>query len=308
MFKEPFDANNWTGRIDFEDGELGIRLHQIVENYDNQSNVNVISGFCSDEGVKRNNGRLGSASAPNFIRKMLANLPRYNQDLKLYDDGNLIVDSFLEESNQLQIERLKYLLEKNCLPIIIGGGHETALSSFLGYISKYPKNSIVINIDAHFDIRKPNIISTSGTPFYEMYEYCKKSNLNFNYLTIGIQESGNTNALFQRAEELNINYILADELHANFNRVLDDIKHVVSQFDHIYLSLDMDVFDLSYAPGVSATTVNGLTPFQVKYLIKFLKKSNKVRVFDIVETNPLFDRDNQTAKLAANMIFEILKN
>ena len=308
MELQPFDNEIWTGRIDYEDGKLGIRIHQIIQKYSDQSNGKVLLGFCSEEGVKRNKGRLGAKSAPNEIRKMMANLPVHTNELKVYDFGNLVVDEDLEEATNKQVQLVSSIITNHSFPVVIGGGHETALGTYLGFIKHYPKNSLVINIDAHFDIRKPNPISTSGTPFYEMNEYCKSNNLDFNYLVLGIQEPGNTKALFHRADEMQIEYVLADEIHANFNRVLEDLKVYIEKFEHIYLSLDMDVFDVAYAPGVSATTINGLTPFQVKYLIKFLKKTEKIKVFDLVEVNPLYDRDNQTSKLAAQMIYEVLKD
>lgn len=305
---ESFDQNNWTGRIDAEDGELGLRIHQLIRSYHQEQNAKVIFGFCSEEGVDRNKGRLGAKAAPNTIRKMLANLPIHFENHSIFDAGNIVVEKALEYAVASQQAKILYLLEKNNFPIVLGGGHETALGNFLGFIKKFPNNSLVINLDAHFDLRLPNPTSSSGTPFYEMSQYCKDNDISFNYLILGLQELGNTKALFNRAEDLNVNYILADEIHANFNRVLDDLKQVIAQFDAIYLSLDMDVFDVAYAPGVSATTINGLTPFQIKYLLKLLKKSRKVKVFDVVETNPSFDRDFQTSKLAAQMIYEFLRD
>lgn len=308
MNLEAFDQNIWTGRTDLEDGILGLRLHQIIKEFKDEDHAKVILGFCSEEGVSRNKGRLGAKEAPDTIRKMLANLPVHFNGQAVYDSGNINVDTNLEVARKIQTEQISDLLSKNNLPIVLGGGHETALGNFLGFIKKFPNNSLVINLDAHFDLRLPNPTSSSGTPFYEMSQYCEDNDISFNYLILGLQELGNTKALFNRAEDLNVNYILADEIHANFNRVLDDLKQVIAQFDAIYLSLDMDVFDVAYAPGVSATTINGLTPFQIKYLLKILKKSRKVKVFDVVETNPSFDRDFQTSKLAAQMIYEFLRD
>lgn len=305
----PFDTTIWTGRFDTEDGELGNRIHQIITPFkDGVSNSKVIVGFCSEEGVNRNKGRLGAKEAPDTIRKVLANLPVHFSNQSISDFGNIIVDENLEAGRDKQVEIVSTILNQNNFPIVIGGGHETALGDYLAFIKNSPKNSAVINIDAHFDIRIPTENSTSGTPFYEMKKYCDQNNLAFNYLAIGIQELGNTKALFNRADDMKVDYILADEIHANFNRVLDEIKIYIEQFENIYITLDMDVFDVAYAPGVSATTINGLTPFQVKYILKLLKKSNKVKIFDIVEVNPTFDRDNQTSKLAAHMIYEVLRD
>lgn len=97
-----------------------------------------------------------------------------------------------------------------------------------------------------------------------MHSYCIENDHSFNYLALGIQQLGNTEALFNRANELNIEYILADEIHANFNLFLLKLEEYLNDCQNIYLSIDMDVFDVAYAPGVSATTINGLTPFQGK--------------------------------------------
>lgn len=303
-----FEKENWQGRIDEEDGVLGLRIHQIISSFNHQSKTKVLLGFCTEEGVKRNKGRLGASEAPNIIRKALGNLPVHFTDHTICDAGNIIVNDQLEVARKLQIEKVSEILEKNNLPIVIGGGHETALGNFLAFVSKYPNNSLVINLDAHFDIRLPNPISTSGTPFYEMYLYCKAKNIPFNYTVFGIQTLGNTQALFQRANQLNINYVLADEIHDDFNLFINFLHQLVNQHKNIYLTIDMDVFDVAYAPGVSATTINGLTPYQVKKILQILKESGKVKLVDLVEVNPNYDRDSQTAKLASHLIYEYLKD
>jgi formiminoglutamase len=312
MQKSPFDKQLWTGRIDSEDGNLGLRIHQVVKDYRSYrfSSVQpkVILGFCSDEGVKRNKGRLGAFNSPDLIRKALANLPlHFSEKDFILDAGNIVCDDQnLELAREEQILQVDEIIKKNHFPIVIGGGHETALGDFLALAKSY-QNIGIINIDAHFDLRTPNPDSTSGTPFYEMWKYCDVNQLKFNYIPIGIQELGNTEALFKRAEELNVQFIMADEIHLNLNNVIEQLKVKIQEFDAVYISLDMDVFDVAYAPGVSATTINGLTPFQVKYILKVLINSKKVKLFDLVEYNSLFDVDNSTAKLSAQMIYEILR-
>lgn len=304
----PFEQNNWQGRIDSEDGKQGLRIHQIIQPYAAQENAKVLLGFCSEEGVKRNKGRLGAKFAPDVIRKCLANLPVHFSNKNLVDLGNILVDEDLEKARLVQAEKIKSVLTVNNFPIIIGGGHETALGSFLGFIAQYPQNSLVINLDAHFDLRLPSPVSSSGTPFYEMYEYCQSNDLSFNYLVLGIQELGNTHALFQRANELKVTYVLADEMHSNFTKVLADLEDKLKQYEHIYLSIDMDVFDVSFAPGVSAPSINGLFPNQVKQLIQLIKGTNQLKLVDLVEVNPNFDQDNQTSKLASNLIYELIRD
>lgn len=303
----------WTGRFDDEDGELGKRWHQVVElknfnslEIDSDPSIALL-GFCSDEGVRRNKGRVGAKNAPDVIRKALANLPYHqNTTTKIQDFGNVMLeDGNLEKAREVQVELVSELVRHQKLPIILGGGHETALGNFLGLAKQY-SNIGIINIDAHFDIRIQVEGSTSGTPFFEMAQFCQENDRPFNYFCIGIQPLGNTSALFERAKELGITTILADEVQRNIENSLKQLQNFIEKFDSIYLSLDLDVLDGAFAPGVSAPCANGLTPIQVKTIIQTIIQSQKVKVFDVVELNPEYDQDNRTAKLAAHLIGEFL--
>lgn len=303
------DPTIWTGRFDDEDGELGTRWHQKVQlkRFDSlESSTDsklAIVGFCSDEGVRRNKGRVGAKTAPDVIRKALANLP-YQADAQwpIFDFGNLEVEGTdLESSRQLQSEVVADLLKHHYLPIVLGGGHETALGDFLA-MAQTCQNIGIINIDAHYDLRVPVENSTSGTPFFEMAHHCDLNEMPFNYFVIGIQETGNTRALFQRAKDFGVETVLADEVHTDLNFGLRKLEDFISKVDAVYLSLDLDVLDGAFAPGVSAPSVNGLTPMQVKSIIQTVKNSGKLKLFDVVELNPTYDQDNRTAKLAAHFI------
>lgn len=307
------DKNLWTGRLDDEDGEAGTRIHQIIktENFSalkpaDQPNLAFL-GFCSDEGVRRNKGRTGARNAPNLIRKSLANLPyKFETEKSVFDFGNIILeDQDLESARAEQAECVAELIRNNYFPIVLGGGHETAFGDFLG-VSQHFENIGIINIDAHFDIRIPVEHSTSGTPFFEMAHHCHTNGKNFNYFVIGIQPTGNTKALFNRAEELGVQTVLADEVHTDLNYGLRKLEDFIIKHDSIYLSLDLDVLDAAFAPGVSAPCANGLSVFQVKSIIKKAIESGKIKLFDVVEYNPEFDIDNRTAKAASQLIWEFL--
>lgn len=308
------DKSIWNGRFDDEDGELGLRIHQKVElkNF-NDPTINTkpniaFLGFCSDEGVKRNKGRIGAKNAPDLLRKALANLP-YNVETKksIFDFGNIVLEEDnLEKARKEQIECISDLIRRNYFPIVLGGGHETALGNFLGMAERH-QNIGIINIDAHFDLRIPVENSTSGTPFYEMAQYCQQNDQEFNYFAIGIQKTGNTAALFSRAHELQVETVLADEVHIDLNFSLRKVEDFIHKMDVIYLSLDLDVLDAAFAPGVSAPSANGLRTFQVKSILQTVIQSGKLKLFDVVELNPEYDIDNRTAKVAAHLISEFLE-
>ncbi|MGI9527292.1 MAG: formimidoylglutamase [Weeksellaceae bacterium] len=309
---KPFKQKYWEGRVDVEDGIKGKRWHQIVQEFPKQHQAYleksvVFLGFASDEGVRRNKGRAGAASAPEAIRKMLSFIPKMNSDVSaLYDYGDvMVVGNELEEGRKEQVSVVKELLKKNTYPLVLGGGHEVAYGNFLA-LKETCKNIGVINIDAHFDFRIPHPDTTSGTGFYEMAKWSQDNNRDFKYFCLGVQKIGNTQALFDRVEQYGGKYVTADDIHSGSKEWVVQLEKFITTVDEIYLSLDMDVFDAAYAPGVSAVTTNGLTPYQVKQIIKRVFSSGKVRLMDVAELNPNYDIDNRTSKLAAHMISEMV--
>lgn len=308
------NQNIWTGRFDDEDGELGLRWHQIVQNqtFDKISPAHekhiALLGFKSDEGVRRNKGRVGAKNAPDFIRKACANLP-YSKEkqIQISDFGNIACEEAdLENARKQQVQFVSELIQNKYFPIILGGGHETALGNYLALAENFAEIGI-INIDAHYDLRIPVEGSTSGTPFFEMAHFCQENNREFSYFCMGIQPTGNTEALFQRAKELNVETVLADAIHTDLFEAIHRLEKFIEKQSVIYLSLDLDVLDGAFAPGVSAPSANGLTPFQVKTIIQKVIQSKKVILFDVVELNPELDQDNRTAKLAAQFLQEFTK-
>ncbi|SZD73493.1 Formimidoylglutamase [Candidatus Ornithobacterium hominis] len=306
--KEEFSPKWWQGRIDEEVGEKSWRWHQVIKAYSEEAEENsfVFLGFACDEGVRRNQGRVGAAAAPQKIRQFLSGIP-YHQPLNLLDAGDILCENGdLEKARELQTEIVSQMILQNQKPIVLGGGHEVALGNFAA-LFQHEKNIGVINIDAHFDLRKPSPQTNSGTGFYEMNALADKNNSKFKYFCLGIQSYGNTPILFQKADEIEANYIFAEEIHQNLNWE-ETLQEFIEKVDVLYLTLDMDVFDVAYAPGVSATCVNGLTPFQVQKILKLVSKSGKLALTDVAELNPNFDIDDCTAKLAAYMIAYIIEN
>jgi formiminoglutamase len=163
----------------------------------------------------------------------------------------------------------------------------------------------IINFDAHFDMRPllPGNQGSSGTPFLQIAQAHAQNKRRFDYNCIGIQPSGNMQALFDTAKQYDVNVITAEQLYKKDEesslKWLDDI---LKRNDMAYLSLCLDVFATPYAPGVSAPQILGLTPWQVLPLVKHLAASGKIIAYDVAEFSPQYDIDHRTAKLAAAFI------
>ncbi|MBV8679284.1 MAG: arginase family protein, partial [Aquitalea sp.] len=83
------DMKIWSGRVDAGEGELARRWHQQVAAFAPGLPQGVgLVGFACDEGVRRNQGRVGAAAAPGVLRKALANLA-WHQAQPLCDMGDV---------------------------------------------------------------------------------------------------------------------------------------------------------------------------------------------------------------------------
>lgn len=298
----------WQGRQDGE-GDAHLRLHQVI-NTSHQASFAFI-GFSSDEGVKRNHGRLGAADAPDMIRAQLANLP-VHQPVTIIDLGTVLCDHAELEIAQAELaHQVERSLNSDMKPIVLGGGHEVAFGSFSGLFQYIQNNHLnkkigIINFDAHFDLREAEQV-TSGTPFLNAAKLSEQFDQEFNYMCIGVAKHSNTKILFDTAERLNCNYIYDYELKLqNVENLILRINNFIKKVDYLYITVDLDVFNASIAPGVSAPAVKGIDLSIFDPLLEAIKKTGKIKVFDVAECNPRFDLDNRTAKLAAYIIFNYI--
>ena len=303
----------WTGR---DDGLGPERFHQIVQSLEldtvpfAKGRQFAFVGFACDEGVRRNQGRPGAANGPEALRTALSSLAwKTEASFSIIDVGDVVCDDSDLEGAQKELGRVvSVLLAKRYLPIVLGGGHETAWGHYQG-LAAQNKQVLIINLDAHYDLRPlvDGKWGSSGTPFLQIAHDCQARKIPFSYLCLGIQESSNTESLKKTAHNLNVHAVDAQTLHSSGSastlKLLDDL---LAKHAHVYLSLCMDVFAQAFAPGVSAPQALGLFPTHILPLLRKIVSSGKVISFDVVELCPPWDRDQQTAKLAASMVWNFM--
>ncbi|MCD9617157.1 formimidoylglutamase [Chryseobacterium gleum] len=302
--------NIWQGRLDGEE-LLYHRIFQRVKeerNYDNISTGDfALHGFAVDEGVRRNKGRQGAKDAPDLIRKNMSNFPVILPDFSMLDFGNVTCENGNLESTQNDLAKnISKVLLKGGKSLVLGGGHEVTYAHYLGVKTAFPEQKIgIINIDAHFDNRQPEkeVGPSSGTGFWQIAQEGP-----INSLHIGIQRNSNTLKLFDTAHQYRMKYILADELFfENLPSIYQRIDDLLDNVDFAYLTICMDVFNASVAPGVSAAAYNGIfadTTFMHFY--RHILKNKKLVALDVAEVNPSFDIQDRTARLAACLVNEWL--
>ncbi|KAB8037137.1 hypothetical protein GCL60_15015 [Silvanigrella paludirubra] len=243
-----------------------------------------------------------------------------------FDAGNIILADTIKETHERLASVVEYFLDHEAKMIfVIGGGHDFTYGSYKGHVSSR-KNEIIpiVNFDAHFDLRPDdNGIINSGTAFYRIM---KDLNANIiggkGLLEIGIQRDRNPQSLtsfanqnqIQTVEYLALLNVWRDIAHGHAQTPLEHIRDHLDEcaalgFDRIkgsvHISLCLDVFDQSIAPGTSASTPFGVQIKDLAQSITFIAKSQTCRVMDIAELCPSRDTLEMTSRLCASLVYRI---
>ena len=301
----------WTGRVDEPITQDNLRYHQIIkvqqtmaESLNDEQTVALI-GFECDEGVRLNNGKVGSSTAPDLIRQSLGNIPwrANNPEAKLLDFGNITrKNESLLEIQELLGEKVSKLSNTYKNIVILGGGHEALFGHYLGVRNAIGSDKIIglINIDTHFDLHEYSHQANSGTMFKQILDEDEQAL----YLACGVGRYSNTSELFKRADAYGVQYICEDELsRAELQMTIDDFAQ---KCDTLIVTLCMDVLNVAYAPGVNTASPYGLEPKQVREILQLTMRQPTAKTFSICEVNPKLDSNHRTEKLAAQLTNEVI--
>lgn len=284
-----------------------VRLGEFVKNKLQTKPSLTILGYPDDEGILRNGGRPGAALAPDTIRKYFYKMtpsPFAKATMPLIDLGNLNVAEISEiEDRHTQVEtELKKLFKNNHKLLTFGGGHDYGYPDGSAFVESF-KNPLVINFDAHFDVRPLDHGITSGTPFFRLLE--KKAK--FDFVEVGIQSQCASRHHYdylkkKKAEVLSFDDFLTSK--KTFSEwALKQLSKYLKKSRPTFLSLDIDVFSSAFAPGASQSWPIGVDPAEFIKLLDLLYRKLDIRMLGIYEVSPPLDIDDRTSKLAAQIAY-----
>lgn len=319
------NAAGWSGRVEpvtppplprrADDPRLGeIVLFWKGEPLAFRPGQPVLIGFPQDEGVRRNQGRTGSARAPEEIRRFFYRLTPGDADggglatLGLVDLGNVRVSADLEQSQQALAEVVASMLAGGAVPIVLGGGHETAYGTFLGYVEAGRAVSL-INLDAHLDVR-PCLdgLGHSGSPFRQALEHLGQPHPGSVYACLGAQPHAVSRNHVKYVQQRGGKVLWAEEIRGQLvSAFQEECEHFLKLGCPIHVSLDADVVQVSEMPGVSAPNSAGLSGSELFDLLEQAGRTSGVASLDLVEINPELDRDGQSARWGALALWHFLR-
>lgn len=277
----------------------------------------------TDLGVHVNGAHLG----PNRIVDKLHNT-KINNIINI-DKENIIksLDKTDLRKNEKEInlfnkqlfEAVKNSINDNSFPIILGGDHSMAIGSALA------SNDIngpigMIWIDAHGDYNTFDTTITGnihGLPFAAISGFDNKDLTNFltdktipqkNCVLVGARSVDELELDNLNKSDVTV-YTHEDILNRGIDVIMEEAFSIASNNTNgIHISYDLDVIDPSLAPGVSVPEVNGIdlnTAYKISEIIS--NNLDKVKSLDLVEYNPLFDKDDITLNIALNILNNIIE-
>jgi formiminoglutamase len=263
----------------------------------------VLTGYPDDEGIKNNGGRVGAAAGPDAIRKFFYKMVA--SDAPTYDLGNLTLASDLPKRHEIARKAASEALEHKQKWIGLGGGHDYGFADGAGFLDWSKSQShkpIIINFDAHLDVRKPGAVLNSGTPFFRLLEM----GVPFDFVQIGIQRQCNSSAHLEYCESKGARVLRLDEFWAS-KKPLDEylqqrVGDLLSNKRPCFLSVDIDAFAWPYAIGSSQSWPTGIEPRDFWPCAEYLMQQLDVKALGIYETSPPLDFDYGTSKLAALIV------
>lgn len=247
--------------------------------------------------------RKGSSEAPHKIREISnirdtykrgneisAGFPFGGINKKVYDYGNILRT---EIANTVE-----KIASASKIPISIGGDHSISAEIIKAISRKHGPVSLVY-FDAHPDF----IGSASGYYGSVVHDVLPHIDIRSS-IQIGIRTP-------EQEEMDNIKkygLTVITPLEMLREGIVKIEKEVLSRLGkNTYVSVDMDVIDPAYAPGVSVPVPLGLRNLEVLYLLKAIARKGMIGL-DIMEVCPSYDIKDRTSHLASRMIAETLSS
>jgi len=272
-------------------------------------------------------GRRGVDMGPSAIRYagLAARLSGLGYDV--LDWGN--VEAPVVESIPLADEKSRYLPEvkATCLrvarlvefacqegyiPLVLGGDHSVALGT-LGGLARARGRGGVLWIDAHGDLNTPET-SPSGNihgmvlaaalglagPAFESEEWSLPAIEPGRVALVGVRSLDEGERARLRELDARV-YTMSDVDRIGAERcVRESLAHIAGP-GFLHVSLDMDVVDPDVAPGVGTPVRGGLSYREAHLALELVAESGLADSVEVVEVNPILDRENETAALAVEL-------
>jgi arginase len=273
-------------------------------------------------------GRRGVDMGPSAIRYAGLEERLVSLGYDVRDHGN--VETAVPEATALQDERARFLPEikatceriaakvveearAGAVPLVLGGDHSVALGTLGGLASVHGPGG-VLWIDAHSDVNTPETSPSGnvhGMPLaaalglageaFESDAWPLPAVDARNVALLGIRslDDGERGLLRQAGVRV---FTMSEIDRIGVERAVSEALDRVTGGGFVHVSLDMDALDPEIAPGVGTPVRGGLTYREAHLALELVAESGVAGSLEVVEVNPILDRENTTAETAVELV------
>jgi arginase len=206
-------------------------------------------------------------------------------------------------------------VDQGFVPLVLGGDHSIAMGT-LGGMAKARGAGAARWIDAHGDLNRPSTspsgnvhgmplaaaLGVAGDAFasdvYPMPSVTRAALIGIRSLDSG-----------ERAliDEIEVRVYTMNEVdRLGMERVVGEALEFLAGAPFLHLSLDLDAVDPMFAPGVGTPVRGGLSYREAHLAMELVAESNRLDSLEVVEVNPILDRENETGTLAVELVASAL--
>ncbi len=277
-------------------------------------------------------GRRGVDMGPSAIRYagLEGRLARLGREP--YDWGNVV--GAVPEATDVGNERVRFLteikaaceriaelvaeaVEAELFPVVLGGDHSVALGT-LGGLARVHGPGGVLWIDAHGDLNRPETSPTGnvhGMPLaaalgvagdeFESSAWPLPAVTPERVALVGVRSLDPAEMDLVGELDLTV-FTMSDVDRLGMERVIRQALARIAGPGFVHVSLDMDALDPDIAPGVGTPVRGGLTYREAHLALELVAESGLAGSLEVVEVNPILDSENETAKLAVELVASAL--
>ncbi len=202
-------------------------------------------------------------------------------------------------------------LDEGSIPLVLGGDHSVAMGTLSGLASRSVPGG-VLWIDAHGDINTPDdspsgnvhgmplaaVLGLGGELFADGWSFPAVDPHRVAMVGLRSLDDGERT----RIRELGIRaYTMSDIDRIGIERAIrESLSHIAGP-GFVHVSLDLDALDPEVAPGVGTPVQGGLSYREAHLALELVAESGLAGSFELVEVNPILDRENATALLTVEL-------
>jgi arginase len=209
-------------------------------------------------------------------------------------------------------ERVAAAREADRLPLVLGGDHSIAIGTAAA-VAEEPTG--VVWFDAHADFNTPETTPSGNVHgmglaallgegrFGDGASWARAPGIEpENVAIVGVRDLDSGERTRLRASDVTV-YTMTDIDRRGISTVVGEaIEIATADTDRLYASLDMDVLDPSEAPGVGTPVRGGISYREAHAAMELLyAEAPEPCALELVEVNPILDRENRTAALACEL-------